>query len=351
MLPLVFKGLARQRPAGSTAPLTPVLQVSTTPKTILQAMSPTLTPTSPLPQQLQQINQVNKQGTLVTSRLTATQASIPGHSVTPASLPQRASFTHQQMVVSSPQGQRKVQYPISPPTRPAPVTVTVHPQTTTTTMISSPSYPAAQVQKGTFVTNSVARQPVPLQQPLLQQRMQTSQPMIVYHRPPAPQHGSVQPVQQFPNAVAVQRPAQQAPPPISVNNQTRTLQNPTRPQLPPNLAVSPREPVNNFPAKDIPGRPVVSIAVVSNGIVLSWNMANQAQSSTRIARYQLFALQDVGTNTAQWKKIGVVNALPLPMACTLTQFLPGNKYHFTVRAQDDNGRCGPLSEPCTVTLT
>lgn len=349
--------MARLRTVTCTTPSPPVLQVSTTPKTILQAQPPTLTPTSPilqLQQQQQQINQVNKQGTLVTSRLTSTQAAIPGHSITPASLPQRVSFPQQQLLVSNPQGQRTVQYQTIPQTRPAPVTVTVYPQTTTTTMISSPSY---QVQKGTFVTNSVTRQPVPLQQQqqLVQPRMPVSQPgMVVYQRLPTPQQGAVQPIQQFPNATVVQRPVTQIPQPqpVSVNNQTRTLQNPPRPQLlPPNLAISPREQANNIPAKDLPGRPVVSIAVVSNGIVLSWNMANQPQSSTRIARYQLFALQDVGSSTAQWKKIGVVNALPLPMACTLTQFMPGNKYHFTVRAQDEHGRCGPLSEPCTVTLT
>ncbi|XP_032242788.2 activating transcription factor 7-interacting protein 1 [Nematostella vectensis] len=103
--------------------------------------------------------------------------------------------------------------------------------------------------------------------------------------------------------------------------------------------------------KDPPPRPSVSIAVVSNGIVLSWNM-QLAPNHARITRYQLYALQDLGPNgqQAQWKKIGVVNALPLPMACTLTQFMSGNKYHFAVRATDEFGRTGLFSEPCTVTL-
>jgi len=95
----------------------------------------------------------------------------------------------------------------------------------------------------------------------------------------------------------------------------------------------------------------VSIAVVTSGIVLSWNMVLEERHAP-IMNYQLFALQDGGTaeNAHQWKKIGVVKALPLPMACTLTQFLPGNKYHFAVRATDEAGRLGPFSEPCTITL-
>ena len=51
-----------------------------------------------------------------------------------------------------------------------------------------------------------------------------------------------------------------------------------------------------------------------------------------------------------WKKIGVVNALPLPMACTLTQFGSGNSYHFAILAVDMNGREGPLSNPCTIRM-
>ena len=69
-----------------------------------------------------------------------------------------------------------------------------------------------------------------------------------------------------------------------------------------------------------------------------------------IMNYQLFALQDGGTteNLHQWKKIGVVKTLTLPMACTLTQLSAGN--HFLVRATDVNGRQGECSEACTITL-
>jgi hypothetical protein len=52
-----------------------------------------------------------------------------------------------------------------------------------------------------------------------------------------------------------------------------------------------------------------------------------------------------------WKKVGDVNALPLPMACTLTQFMKGNKYHFAIRAQDIHSRVGLFSDPQSITLT
>lgn len=99
-------------------------------------------------------------------------------------------------------------------------------------------------------------------------------------------------------------------------------------------------------------KPSASIAVLGNGIVLSWNMEYD-EESIKIDNYELFACQDVIETNGQaikWKKIGIVKALPLPMACTLTQFSSGSKYFFSVRAVDENERAGPFSDPCTVAL-
>ena len=58
----------------------------------------------------------------------------------------------------------------------------------------------------------------------------------------------------------------------------------------------------------------------------------------------------VPPNTSLWKKVGDVRALPLPMACTLTQFSEGNNYHFAVRAVDIHSRKGQYSIPGNISL-
>jgi len=42
-----------------------------------------------------------------------------------------------------------------------------------------------------------------------------------------------------------------------------------------------------------------------------------------------------------------ISAMPLPMACTLTQFSAGCVYFFTVRGKDIFGRYGAYSKPCS----
>ena len=91
-----------------------------------------------------------------------------------------------------------------------------------------------------------------------------------------------------------------------------------------------------------------------SGIVLSWNMTLSPATHAIIASYQIYAYQETAAQTPTatlWKKVGDVKALPLPMACTLTQFLKGNKYHFAVRAKDVHGRVGFFSEPQSIALT
>nr|CAD7260438.1 unnamed protein product [Timema shepardi] len=118
----------------------------------------------------------------------------------------------------------------------------------------------------------------------------------------------------------------------------------------------PYQPSNNL-WKLAPPKPDLKISRVTNnkpqpGIVLSWNMQTNEQYE-EIASYQLYAYQETSAhpNTNLWKKVGDVKALPLPMACTLTQFMEGHKYHFAVRAVDIHTRVGPFSIPGNIVLT
>ena len=49
-------------------------------------------------------------------------------------------------------------------------------------------------------------------------------------------------------------------------------------------------------------------------------------------------------------QVGDLKALPLPMACTLTQFQDGNRYHFAIRAMDVYERSGRFSDPAFIYL-
>ncbi|XP_048355661.1 activating transcription factor 7-interacting protein 1 isoform X2 [Sphaerodactylus townsendi] len=113
---------------------------------------------------------------------------------------------------------------------------------------------------------------------------------------------------------------------------------PQPPRLPPEAANT-----------SLPQKPHLKLARVQsqNGIVLSWSVLEVERSCASVDSYHLYAYHEDPSATvpSQWKKIGEVKALPLPMACTLTQFVTGSKYYFAVRAKDIYGRFGPFCDP------
>ncbi|KAM6425605.1 activating transcription factor 7-interacting protein 1 isoform 2-T3 [Rhynochetos jubatus] len=113
---------------------------------------------------------------------------------------------------------------------------------------------------------------------------------------------------------------------------------PQPPRLPPEAANT-----------SLPQKPQLKLARVQsqNGIVLSWSVVEVDRSCATVDSYHLYAYHEDPSATipSQWKKIGEVKALPLPMACTLTQFVSGSKYYFAVRAKDIYGRFGPFCDP------
>ncbi|XP_067415759.1 activating transcription factor 7-interacting protein 1 isoform X2 [Emydura macquarii macquarii] len=140
--------------------------------------------------------------------------------------------------------------------------------------------------------------------------------LTVHHRPPPQVHAEPP------------RPVHPAPLPEA----------PQPPRLPPEAA-----------STSLPQKPQLKLARVQsqNGIVLSWSVMEVDRSCASVDSYHLYAYHEdpSATMPSQWKKIGEVKALPLPMACTLTQFVSGSKYYFAVRAKDIYGRFGPFCDP------
>ncbi|XP_023584230.1 activating transcription factor 7-interacting protein 2 isoform X1 [Trichechus manatus latirostris] len=80
------------------------------------------------------------------------------------------------------------------------------------------------------------------------------------------------------------------------------------------------------------------------GIALTWNITKINPKCAPVESYHLFLCHESPNNKLIWKKIGEIKALPLPMACTLSQFLSSNKYYFTVQSKDIFGRYGPFCD-------
>ncbi|KAF0876620.1 MCAF2 protein, partial [Crocuta crocuta] len=80
------------------------------------------------------------------------------------------------------------------------------------------------------------------------------------------------------------------------------------------------------------------------GIALTWNITKINPKCAPVESYHLFLCHENPNNKLIWKKIGEIKALPLPMACTLSQFLISNKYYFTVQSKDIFGRYGPFCD-------
>lgn len=83
--------------------------------------------------------------------------------------------------------------------------------------------------------------------------------------------------------------------------------------------------------------------------MLSWTMPGLLSTHAEIKDYQLYGYQaaDQPPNSSNWKSLGNVRALMLPMAVTLSQFQDGQTYFFCVRARDIHHRYGLFSLPAS----
>ncbi|KAK6169117.1 hypothetical protein SNE40_020231 [Patella caerulea] len=102
----------------------------------------------------------------------------------------------------------------------------------------------------------------------------------------------------------------------------------------------------------LPPKPILKISYNNKGIVLSWNFTRNLMLYSEIESYQLYSYQegDHSPDTELWTLAGELKALPLPMACTLSHFQHGYKYHFAVRAIDVYKRYCAFSETVSIQL-
>nr|XP_006139186.1 activating transcription factor 7-interacting protein 2 [Pelodiscus sinensis]XP_014437036.1 activating transcription factor 7-interacting protein 2 [Pelodiscus sinensis]XP_014437038.1 activating transcription factor 7-interacting protein 2 [Pelodiscus sinensis]XP_025035278.1 activating transcription factor 7-interacting protein 2 [Pelodiscus sinensis]XP_025035279.1 activating transcription factor 7-interacting protein 2 [Pelodiscus sinensis]XP_025035280.1 activating transcription factor 7-i len=124
---------------------------------------------------------------------------------------------------------------------------------------------------------------------------------------------------------------------------------PPLPRIPPYLELKDR-----FKDTVPPQKPELKLAQVQNpkGIALSWTVTEIDPKCAPVESYHLFLYHEHPNNStaSHWKKIGEIKALPLPMACSLSQFTASKKYYFTIQSKDVCGRYGPFCDIQSISL-
>jgi len=93
----------------------------------------------------------------------------------------------------------------------------------------------------------------------------------------------------------------------------------------------------------------------ASNVILKWNCTELSKKfQMNVQLYLLFAYHTTDTKVeppkdlSRWKKIGEIQALPLPIACSLTKSFDGHSYFFSVIPVDHKGRLGPMSNSCVL---
>ena len=92
--------------------------------------------------------------------------------------------------------------------------------------------------------------------------------------------------------------------------------------------------------------PIINISRSLDGLVVKWTLEQlDIQFASQVYSYCLCVFQgDRAPDPDFWHTIGEVQAMKLPMACTLRPFEKGQTYHFAVRAVSHSGVRGQFSQ-------
>ncbi|XP_026858557.2 activating transcription factor 7-interacting protein 2 isoform X2 [Electrophorus electricus] len=103
--------------------------------------------------------------------------------------------------------------------------------------------------------------------------------------------------------------------------------------------------------KNMPQKPVVKVARITNpqSIALLWNVEEEDPHAADMDCYYIYVTQQHSDGTfSKWKTMGVVKAIPLPMACRVSDHSGGKTLSFILVGKDIYGRYGPYSDVQTV---
>ena len=100
--------------------------------------------------------------------------------------------------------------------------------------------------------------------------------------------------------------------------------------------------------------PIPQLSVITNinkSVVIKWSLTKE-QNITIVANYEIKGHQS-NENVpppppTEWKRIGMVQAMSPPMACTLRRIGNGKRYSFVVRSIDHSGCHGQFSDIHTI---
>lgn len=105
-------------------------------------------------------------------------------------------------------------------------------------------------------------------------------------------------------------------------------------------------------SKSMPQKPIVKVARIKNpqGIALLWNIEGEDPDAADMDCYYIYVTQQRTDKTfSKWKSIGVIKAMPLPMACRVAAERSADKtLCFLIIGKDVYGRYGPYSDVHTV---